>query len=258
MMRLIDTHSHIFLEEFDQDRSEVVKRARNAGVECLILPNIDKDSLERLNETCRAYPDFCRGMLGLHPTSVDASWRAQLSDIRSFGASMEKVVGIGEIGMDLYWDRAFLQEQMEALDAQVQWALEEDLPVSIHCRNAYEELLEVLAPYRSSALKGVFHCFSGTAGDLKRCLEFPGMMIGVGGSFTYKKSAQSPLLPSIPLDRMVMETDCPYLPPVPKRGCRNESSFVAYTLSFVARYLEKEEEYLALETSKNARRLFGL
>lgn len=257
-MLLVDTHSHIFLEEFDQDRNEVVERALANGVERLVLPNIDKDSLSRLKKTCQEYPGFCFPMVGLHPTSVDGEWRSQLEHIRSFRPSLEGVVGIGEIGMDLYWDRTFLSEQMEALEAQVRWALEENLPVSIHCRDAYPELLEVLAPFKDTHLRGIFHCFSGSADDLDRCLSFDGMMIGVGGSVTYKKSSLAPLLPTIPLDRMVLETDCPYLSPIPKRGTRNESSFVIHTASFVARYLEMDLESLALQTTENARRLFNI
>lgn len=257
-MRLVDTHSHIFLEEFDQDRPQIVERALASHVEHLLLPNIDMDSMARLRSTCLEYPDVCHPMMGLHPTSVDESWHSHLEEIRLFRKSMDGVLGIGEIGMDLYWDRTYLKEQQEALDAQIRWSIEEDLPVSIHCRSAFPELLEVLDPYRNAPLKGVFHCFGGTHEDLDRCLGFDGMMIGVGGSVTYKKSALAPLLPDIPLDRMVLETDCPYLSPVPKRGIRNESSFVAYTLSFVARYLEMDEEAFSLQTTENAFRLFRL
>lgn len=258
MPSFIDTHSHVFLEEFDEDRQEVIERCREVGLKRLLLPNIDDESVDRLFRTCDGYPGYCIPMMGLHPTSVDSQWRSRLQKIRDVFSRRQDIIAVGEVGMDLYWDKTYEKEQTESLREQCQWALDMDLPLVLHCRNAFDEIFRVLSDFRHTALRGVFHSFTGEASELDRILGLDGFMVGINGIATYKKSAIPSVLDRIPLDRMLLETDCPYLAPVPKRGRRNESSFLLYTLEFLAQKLGIEVEELADRTTRNAESLFRL
>lgn len=256
-MQLIDTHSHLFLEEFDEDRPEVVERARQAGVTRILMPNIDSTTLPPLLQMCQDYPGYCYPMIGLHPTSVNERYEEELALLRHHLESNPSFVAIGEIGMDLYWDRTYEAQQRRALDIQLQWALEYDLPVVIHCREAFEAICQVLEPYREEPLRGILHCFTGTEEEARRFLAFPGFLLGIGGVVTFKKSTLPAVIRHLPQDRLVLETDAPYLAPVPHRGRRNESAYVRDTALKVAEVMELSPEELAEITSTNALKLFA-
>lgn len=257
-MRLVDSHAHLFLEEFDEDLSEVIERARRAGVSHIFMPNIDSSTTEPLWRVCTDYVGYCFPMAGLHPTSVGTDYRDELAGVERQLASGRRYVAVGEIGVDLYWDKTFRAQQLEALDCQLQWALKYGLPVVIHCREAFDEVYEALAAYRSTPLRGIWHCFEGTEEQARRVLSLPGFLLGINGVLTFKKSSLPAILPHIPLERMVLETDAPYLAPVPHRGRRNESAFVRDTAQKVADVLGLTLERVAEVTTENALSLFGL
>ena len=187
-MRLIDTHSHLFLEEFSEDLPQVIERARSAGVTHIFMPNIDSTTIDSMLSVCNTYNDYCFPMIGLHPTSVNADYEKELEIVARELRSFNKYIAIGEVGMDLYWDKTFLKEQQIVLDKQINWALEYDLPVVIHCRDAFGYIYNVLEPYKNTSLKGVFHSFTGTDDEAARILEFSGFLIGINGVVTFKKS----------------------------------------------------------------------
>lgn len=257
-MRLIDSHSHLFLEEFADDLPQVMERAREAGVTHIFMPNIDSTTIEPMLKVCREYEGYCYPMMGLHPTSVNAGYEKELEIVARELASSNEYVAIGEIGMDLYWDKTYLKEQQLALDKQVEWALEYNLPVVIHCREAFEPIYNVLKPYRQTSLKGIFHSFTGNVEEASRIMEFPDFKIGINGVVTFKKSALPEVLKIIPLERIVLETDSPYLTPVPNRGKRNESANVKYTLMKVSEIYSKSPEYVAQVTSNSSLKVFGM
>lgn len=257
-MRLVDSHSHLFLDEFRDDLPQVIARAQAAGVTHIFMPNIDSTTVEPMLRVCEEYKGYCFPMIGLHPTSVDAGYKEELAVVAERLAMPDNYVAIGEIGIDLYWDRTFLKEQLLAFEQQVQWALEYGLPVVIHCREAFDYIYNVLEPYKSSPLRGIFHSFTGTLEEAHRLLEFAGFYIGINGVVTFKKSDLPEVLPGVPLNRIVLETDSPYLTPVPNRGKRNESANVKDTLLKVAGIYGKQPEEVACITSENALKVFGL
>lgn len=257
-MRLIDSHSHLFLEEFQSDLPQVMERARAAGVSHIFMPNIDSTTIEPMLRVCSEYKGYCFPMMGLHPTSVNAGYQAELAVVSKHLATQNDYVAVGEIGMDLYWDRTFLREQQIVFERQVQWALEYELPVVIHCREAFDYIYDILKSYKKTHLKGIFHSFTGTADQALRILDFTDFFIGVNGVVTFKKSSLPDVLKSIPLDRIVLETDSPYLTPVPNRGKRNESANVKDTLLKVSEIYGKTPEEVAWVTSENALKVFGM
>ena len=257
-MRLIDTHSHLFLEEFSEDLPQVIERARSAGITHIFMPNIDSTTIDSMLSVCNAYKDYCFPMIGLHPTSVNADYEKELEIVARELKSFNKYIAIGEIGMDLYWDKTFLKEQQIALDKQINWALEYDLPVVIHCRDAFDYIYNVLEPYKNTSLKGVFHSFTGTDDEAARILEFSGFLIGINGVVTFKKSRLPEVLTKIPLEKIVLETDSPYLTPVPNRGKRNESAYVKDTLMKVSEIYRMSPEAVGSVTSENALKVFGM
>ena len=257
-MRLIDTHSHLFLEEFSEDLPQVIERARSAGITHIFMPNIDSTTIDSMLSVCNAYKDYCFPMIGLHPTSVNADYEKELEIVARELKSFNKYIAIGEIGMDLYWDKTFLKEQQIALDKQINWALEYDLPVVIHCRDAFGYIYNVLEPYKNTSLKGVFHSFTGTDDEAARILEFSGFLIGINGVVTFKKSRLPEVLTKIPLEKIVLETDSPYLTPVPNRGKRNESAYVKDTLMKVSDIYRMSPEAVGRVTSENALKVFGM
>jgi len=262
--QLIDTHCHVYDDAFKEDIEGVIMRAREAGLKRLLLPNINPGSLQGLLDVCGKWPDLCLPMIGLHPEDLSEDFHSQLSGLKSLldndrqAAGSRVFIGIGETGLDLYWDRSRLDDQIESFRTQIEWALEYDLPVVIHSRDAFEPLYSVLSDYRECGLRGVFHCFSGTAEQAARLMEFSGFMFGIGGVLTYKKSTLPSVLPLIPVDRVVLETDCPYLAPVPMRGKRNEPSFIVHTAECAAQAYGCTVDELAVLTSDNAERLFRL
>ena len=255
---LIDTHSHLFVEEFTEDLPQVMERARKAGVSYIFMPNIDSTTIEPMLKVCSEYKGYCFPMIGLHPTSVDAGYEKELAVVAGHLAMPDGYVAIGEIGMDLYWDKTFLKEQQIVLDKQINWALEYDLPVVIHCRDAFGYIYNVLEPYKNTSLKGVFHSFTGTDDEAARILEFSGFLIGINGVVTFKKSRLPEVLTKIPLEKIVLETDSPYLTPVPNRGKRNESAYVKDTLMKVSDIYRMSPEAVGRVTSENALKVFGM
>lgn len=257
MLTLVDTHTHLYTEEFDNDREAVVERAFRTGVQRLYMPNIDDTTVEAMLDLCEAH-EGCYPMIGFHPTSVDAGWAPRLARVKEWLHSGHRFYGIGEVGMDLYWDRTYRLEQMKVLDEQVQWALQFRLPLVIHCREAYPELLDVLAPYRGEAeLTGIFHSFTGgDAETVEALLGYAGFMLGVNGVVTFKKSTLGETLRTVPLERIVLETDSPYLAPVPYRGQRNESSYVVKVAEKLADVYGVSQEIIARQTTANALKVF--
>ena len=255
MATFIDTHTHLFTEEFDDDRELTIIRAKEAGVTRMFMPNVDDLTVDALVDLCNTN-EGCFPLIGLHPTSVDADWEKRLAVIERWLRSEQKFYGIGEIGMDLYWDTTYRDEQMKVLDIQIQWAIERNMPLVFHCREAYPELLEVLSKYRHCKLRGIFHSFTGTSDDAALLLEYPGFMLGVNGVVTFKKSTLPETLKEIPLQRIVIETDSPYLAPVPYRGKRNESAFVVKVAEKLSDIYGFPLAEIARITTENALKVF--
>ncbi|MCF0214520.1 MAG: TatD family hydrolase [Muribaculaceae bacterium] len=258
---LIDTHSHLYLPEYDEDIDEVMSRSIEAGVDMVVLPGVDHTSLERMRALHSRYPDNTVIAPGIHPTEIIDDWQQQLSVIADeLRNHADEFVAIGEIGIDLHYDKETLPVQMKVFDAQVKMALAYDLPIIIHSRDALDETLEVLRPYAADErLRGVFHSFPGTPDDVEKIshvLRDRDFYFGINGVVTFKNSRLRESLPAIGLDRLLVETDAPWLSPTPLRGRRNESSNVALTAKFIAEYLGIPFETLAEKTTANARKLF--
>lgn len=254
---MIDTHSHIYSEEFDSDRIEVIQRAKDIGVQYVILPNVDSETLSRMLQLEAEYPEFCYAAIGLHPTSVKENFEVELALVES-ELKRRDWIAIGEIGIDLYWDRTFLDNQVKAFQKQIIWALEYKLPVIIHVRNSFKETMDALIPFKNRGLTGVFHSFVGTIEEAQEILAFGGFKLGINGIVTFKNSGLDKVIAQIDLRNILLETDSPYLTPAPHRGKRNES---AYT-QLVARKLAEVYNCLLAEideqTTLNARELFDI
>ena len=264
-MKFIDTHCHLDGEEFDDDRQSVMERAREAGVAAMFLPAIDLASSQRILTLCEQYPDYLYPMIGLHPEEVKADWRHQLDAIKqlltrsSERVGGENVLAIGEVGLDFYWSREFEREQLEAFEQQVEWSVETRLPLMIHSRKAQNELVHILKKYERELPGGVFHCFTGNEKEAAELLQFDRFVLGVGGVLTFKKSHLSEVLPAaVPLNRIVLETDSPYMAPVPMRGQRNEPAYVAHVLDKMAEAYQVSRTELAEQTNRNVERVFGI
>ena len=256
MIEFVDTHTHLFTTEFDADRSAAVQRAIDAGVGTLCLPAIDEGSLAPLLAMCDAFPGVCHPMIGLHPTELGDDYNAVLDRMYDVLKSDSRFVAIGEVGLDFYWDDTKKREQEEAFRRQIEWAVETGLPLAIHSRSAFDELYSIMDEYRGRGLRGVFHCFSGSEEEACKLLSFNGFYLGIGGVVTYKKSTLPDVLKCVPLERVLLETDSPYLAPVPMRGKRNESSFVPHVANFLAGVYGCTVEQVAAVTTANARALF--
>ena len=265
-MNYIDTHCHLDGEEFNEDRELVIQRAREAGCSAVFLPAIDLASCQNVLDVCRRYPDYCYPMLGLHPEEVRSDWRDVLDHIRPMlscpmkeGREEVAPMAIGEVGLDFYWSREFEQEQLEAFEQQVQWSVETRLPLMIHCRKAQNELVAILKKYAADLPGGVFHCFTGNEQEARQLLEFPRFVLGIGGVLTFKKSHLPEVLPaSVPLHRIVLETDAPYMAPVPMRGKRNESAYIRHVITRLAEAYQVSDEEVCRITSDNVTRVFGV
>ena len=259
-MRFVDTHCHLDGEEFLDDLETVVARAREAGVGAIGIPGIDLSSCDTVLELCRTYPGYCYPMLGLHPEEVKEGWREVLQEIKhSILNSKIPIVAIGEIGLDFYWSREFEKEQLEAFEEQVKWAVELQLPLMIHCRKAQHEMVAILKRFKHDLPGGVFHCFTGNEQEAKELLQFERFVLGIGGVLTFKKSRLPEVLSaSVPLDRIVLETDAPYMAPVPMRGKRNEPAFVAYVLQRLAEVYGMDAETVANQTNKNCEKILNI
>ncbi len=263
----IDTHCHLDGEEFAEDLEAVMTRAREAGAAKVFVPAIDLKSSQAAADLGRRYPGFCYAMTGLHPEEVHNDWREQLSAIRALlqlplpleRAEGEAPIAIGEVGLDFYWSREFEQEQLAAFEEQVRWSVETRLPLMIHSRKSQNELVAILKKYKHELPGGVFHCFTGNEHEAAELLQFEGFCLGIGGVLTFKKSHLPEVLPeAVPLDRIVLETDAPYMAPVPMRGQRNEPAYVRHIISRLAEAYQVSEETVARQTTANALRVFPL
>ncbi|RIW19519.1 TatD family hydrolase [Vibrio harveyi] len=253
---MIDTHAHIYASEFDNDRDEVVKRALEQGIDKILLPNIDLESIEPMLKTEAAYPEICRSMMGLHPCYVDGNVEQTLAIIRGW-FKKHNFIAVGEIGIDLYWDKTFRAEQEMAFVTQLTWAKEMDLPVVIHTRDSIEETLTLLRQEQDGRLRGVFHCFGGSVEEAQAINEL-GFHLGLGGVSTFKNGGMDKVIPHLDMNWVILETDCPYLAPVPHRGKRNEPAYTSLVAARVAELRGESLEAIDALTTKNAEELFSL
>ncbi len=252
---LFNTHSHIYLEEFDQDREAVVMRAKESGLSKVVLPNIDETSIEKIKHSVASFPDFFLPTLGLHPCYVKDDYKSKLAIIEN--VLHEHWVAIGEVGLDYYWDKSHILEQKEVLQIQLNWAIQKSLPVILHARDSMDDLLEMIKLYKEehADLQGVFHCFSGNIEQAAKVLDL-GFYLGIGGSLTYKKSTLPEIVKYAGIENLLLETDDPYLPPVPHRGERNEIGHVRYVVNKLSEVLGMNENKVIDYTTKNAVQLF--
>jgi len=255
-MQLIDTHCHLYNKEFTRDIDEVIQRAEKEGVEKFYLPAVDSESHEALMALEKSYPGKCIGMMGLHPTSVKADHAAELKLVEGW-LQRRAWVAVGEIGLDFYWDRTFEKEQYQAFHQQIEWALHYHIPIVIHSRNSMQESIGVVREHQQGNLRGIFHCFSGDGAAARQVVDL-GFYLGIGGVVTYKNSGLAEALKDIPLESMVLETDAPYLSPVPFRGKRNESSYLQYVVDKLAEVKGVSVEEVARITTENAQKIFGI
>ncbi len=256
-MKLIDTHTHLYAKEFDDDLAQVVERAREVGVQIALLPNIDEKSVVKLKKAVSDFPDFFVPMMGLHPTSVTAQWQEQLTTIYN-ELNSGSYIAVGEIGIDLYWDTSFEKEQTQAFEAQLAWSKEKNIPVSIHSRNSLPQVIASIRRVGADSLRGVFHSFGGTSDELDAIMSLKNFFIGINGILTFKNSSLTTTLADADVSRIVLETDAPYLAPVPKRGKRNESAFMLFVLKKLTEIYNTTEDKIANITTQNATELFGL
>lgn len=255
-MEFVDTHAHLYLNQFDNDRDQVIKNAIHKGLKKIILPNIDSGSLTPLKKLCNDFPETMVPLIGLHPTSVKENYLEELDSItKEFN---EKYYGIGEIGIDLYWDKTFIKEQIEVFNHQINLALENDLPVVIHARESFNEIFDVLRNYKNKNLKGVFHAFTGSVDQASYILENFNFYLGIGGIVTFKKSGLDEVVKKTGIKNIVLETDSPYLAPVPHRGKRNESSYILLIAEKIAEINGISVAEVSEVTTRNAYNLFGI
>ncbi|MDE1337394.1 TatD family hydrolase [Vibrio aestuarianus] len=253
---MIDTHAHIYAAEFDNDRDEVVQRAKTQGIEKILLPNINLDSIQPMLATEAAYPNICHSMMGLHPCYVDENVEQTLTVIESW-FDKHPFVAVGEIGIDLYWDKTFKAQQEKAFITQLNWAKERDLPVVIHTRDSINETLQLLAKEQDGSLAGVFHCFGGSIEEAKAINDL-GFHLGLGGVSTFKNGGMDVVIPQLNLQWVILETDCPYLAPVPHRGKRNEPAYTQLVAQRVAQLTDKSLAEIQTITNLNANSLFAI
>ena len=255
-MKLIDTHTHMYLDNFDQDRDQVIQNAIDTGVEKMLLPAIDSSTFESMTELCDSYPNNCIPMIGLHPTSVKDNFKTELKLVKN-----ELVTGgyiaVGEIGIDLYWDDSYFEQQKDAFRQQLKLAKKYQLPVAIHTRDSFNEIYPIVKEEKTDDLKGVFHCFTGTSDEAKKIIDV-GFMMGIGGIITFKNSGLAEVVNTISIVHLLLETDAPFLTPTPFRGKRNQSAYLTYIADKLAEIKNIAIEEIAETTTKNATELFNL
>ena len=255
-MQFIDTHIHIDGEEFKDDLDEVVARAKEAGAIQLFVPGINYDSIATMKAVCERFPDFIRPMIGLHPEDVKEDYKDVLGKMHQ-ELDNSNYIAIGEVGLDYYWSREFEQEQLDAFEQQVQWSVETQLPLMIHCRKAQNEMVKIIRRYEKELPGGVFHCFTGNQHEATELLQFEKFVLGIGGVSTFKKShLAEDLAAVVPINRIVLETDAPYMAPAPHRGERNESSFIPFIIEKLALAYGVSNEELATVTTATAKKVF--
>lgn len=254
-MTYIDTHAHLYAKAFDEDRDEMIQRALDEGVTKLFLPNIDEESVAGMEQLVKDYPGVCYAMMGIHPCDVQKDWQTQLETIKKHYKKGHHIA-IGEIGIDLYWDKTLQQEQTDAFRAQINWAKSEKLPIVIHCRDAFDEIFEVLDDENDADLFGIFHCFTGTEEQAHKIINYGGFKLGIGGVVTFKNSGLDQHIKNIDLEHLVLETDAPYLAPSPYRGKRNESSYIPKIAEKLSNIYGVSEVDVGRITSANALQIF--
>lgn len=263
MTTFIDTHTHLDGEEFATDRPEVIARAKAAGVGSVFIPVIDVKSVATVLDVCHQYPGYAYPMIGLHPEEVREDWADQLDTMQTMldadRNGKQEFIAIGEVGLDYYWSREYEREQLLAFERQVQWAIEYRLPLMIHCRKGQNEMVKLLRKYEQELVGGVFHCFTGNQNEAQELLGFERFSLGIGGVLTFKSSHLRDDLPAVvPLSRIVLETDSPYMAPVPHRGKRNESAYVADVMRCLAASYGVSDDEVAQQTNRNVERIFGI
>ena len=255
-MQIIDTHTHLYLNQFKDDVDLVIERAKNAGIDKFIFPAIDSSHFKDMHELRNRYPENIYLMSGLHPVSVKDNYKEELNLVLK-SLETHNYVGIGEIGIDLYWDKTFLKQQQEAFEFQIILAISNNLPIVIHCRDGFDEIFEILDAEKCSKMRGIFHCFTGTLEQANRAINL-GFNLGIGGVVTFKNGGIDKFLNKIDMKNIVLETDAPYLSPVPHRGKRNESFYVTYILKKISELYGLNEQEIAKITSKNALEIFNI
>ncbi|MEO6884058.1 MAG: TatD family hydrolase [Bacteroidia bacterium] len=256
-MIFTDTHTHLYAKEFDVDRILLIENAIGKGVERFFLPNIDQTSIAGLLDLKKKFPEHCFPMMGLHPCSVKENYEEELAIAENY-LSKEKFVAIGEIGIDLYWDKTFFSQQQKVFRTQIEWAKKYDLPIVIHSRNSFEEVFEILSELNDNKLKGIFHCFSGTLVQAEKIIALGGFKLGIGGVLTFKNSGLDNVVREIDLEHFVLETDAPFLAPAPHRGKRNEPSFLVIIAEKLATIKNISVEKVAEITTLNSKKIFGI
>lgn len=256
-MTFIDTHSHIYLPEFDQDQAEIVEKALAKGVKKILLPNVDSSTINSMLDICKSFPDTCYPMMGLHPTSVKENVEEELAIVEKL-LKENDFIAIGEIGIDLYWDKSFLAEQEEAFRFQIALAKKYKLPIVIHSRDSFDELFSILDKNLNSDLKGVFHCFTGTEKQAQKIINEYGFKLGIGGVLTFKNSGLADQIKNIGIEHLILETDAPYLAPIPYRGKRNQPSYIPLIAQKLAAVKSVSLAEIAKITTQNAKELFNL
>lgn len=256
-MTIIDTHSHTYDESFGDDIEDVITRAKQSGVTHILLPNVDIETIKQVNSLSDKHPGYCLPMMGLHPTSVSTNWEADLNTIKE-QFTIHKYIAVGEIGIDLYWDKSLEKEQKAAFEEQLRWSIEFNLPVSIHCRNAIMESVECVKNIGASKLRGAFHSFGGSSEELQSVLALENFYLGINGTVTYKNSTLPQVLTGTDLSRLIIETDAPYLPPVPYRGKRNEPSYTIHIVNKLSDIYNVSAEKVSEITTANAKQLFSI
>ena len=254
-MNIIDTHTHLYLEEFKNDITDVIKRAKEIGVQKFYLPNIDSTSINDMLLLEKQFPDACIPMMGLHPCSVNEQYKSELKLVEDWLAK-RSFAAVGEIGLDYYWDQTFIKEQKEAYSLQIEWALQYNLPIVIHSRNSLQDCIDIVKKHQNGKLKGIFHCFGGTIDEAKQIIDL-GFLMGIGGVVTYKNAGLAELLKHISILYLVLETDAPYLTPVPFRGKKNEPAYLIHVIEKIAEAKGISVDEVITATTANAQKLFG-
>ena len=254
-MQLVETHAHVYLDQFETDLDEVIERSKELGVEKIFMPNIDSESIDAMLEIEHRYPGYCIPMMGLHPCSVNKNFEKELYVVEDW-LNKRDFVAVGEMGTDLYWDKTFFEQQKEAFNIQSKWAIDKNLPIVIHCRESIDETIELVSDLKSESFRGIFHCFSGTLEQASQIVEL-GFLLGIGGVATFKNGGLEPVLEAIGLDHLVLETDSPYLAPVPHRGKRNEPAYLDLVAQKIASVKQITKNEVAQATSENAQRIFN-
>lgn len=255
-MILTDTHTHLYSKDFDPDRSELIETAIKNGIKRFFLPNVDSESIPGMFQMEKQFPDNCFAMMGLHPCSVNATYQDELQVVKHW-LSKRKFIGIGEIGIDLYWDKTFLVQQQDAFRTQIQLAKEYNLPYVIHSRNSFNEVMEIVSEFKNDAIKAIFHCFSGNVQQAEEVIAAGNFKLGIGGVVTFKNSGLDKVVEAIDLKHLVLETDAPYLAPMPHRGKRNEPDYLMLTAKKIAEIKNISVEEVAAVTTQNSIEVFG-